>query len=149
MKPGINAYRLIKMFEGLSLKAYRCPAGIPTVGYGNTRYPNGKAVRMGETITKEQADSMLEYTVREFAEGVDKLVGKVSQNQFDALVSFAFNVGLGNFGKSTLLRKVNANPNDPSIRDEFLRWNKAAGKVLAGLTRRRGVEAGLYFKAEL
>jgi lysozyme len=69
----------------------------------------------------------------------------ISQSQFDALCSFAYNVGIGNLQKSTLIKKVNTNPSDPTIKDEFIKWNKGAGKVLAGLTKRRQAESDLYF----
>lgn len=137
---------LMHEFEGLRLEAYLCPAGIPTIGWGNTRYETGLPVKMGDRITKERADDLFDYWAFDFAEGVRKLVtSKLNDNQFSALVSFAYNVGLGNFGKSTLLKKLNINPNDPLIRDEFLRWDKAVGKVLSGLSRRRKAEADLYF----
>lgn len=139
---------LIKEFEGLRLNAYLCSAGVPTIGYGSTFYPNGGKVKMGDKLNDEkEAEFLLHKTVERFENGVNRLLDKtsVTQSQFDALVSFAFNLGLGNLEKSTLLRKVKTNPNDPSIADEFLRWNKAGGKVLAGLTRRREAEAKLYF----
>lgn len=140
---------LIKEFEGLRLNTYLCSAGVPTIGYGSTFYPNGDKVKMGDKLNDEkEAEFLLHKTVERFEKGVNRLLDKtsVTQSQFDALVSFAFNLGLGNLEKSTLLRKVKANPNDPSIADEFLRWNKAGGKVLAGLTRRREAEAKLYLE---
>lgn len=142
---------LIKEFEGLRLNAYLCSAGVPTIGYGSTFYPNGDKVKIGDKLNDEkEAEFLLHKTVERFEKGVDRLLDKtsVTQSQFDALVSFAFNLGLGNLEKSTLLRKVKANPNDPSIADELLRWDKAGGKVLAGLTRRREAEAKLYFVNE-
>lgn len=133
---------LIKKFEGLKLKVYKCPAGIWTVGYGHT----GSDVYPGLTINAETAGKLLDEDLRKFERAVDRLV-KVSlrQSQFDALVSFTYNLGEGNLEKSTLLRKVNTNPGDPAIANEFLRWDKAGGKVLAGLTERRKAEAELYF----
>lgn len=132
---------LIAAHEGLKLKAYLCPAGVPTIGYGHT-----KGVRMGDTITPDQADKFLREDLADAEKAVNAQGLKINQNQYDALVSFTFNVGVGNFGKSTLLKKVKANADDPAIRNEFARWNKGGGKVLPGLTRRRKDEADLYFK---
>ena len=138
---------LIKHFEGCKLKAYQCSAKKWTIGFGNTFYEDGSPVLPGHAITQEKADELFELIANEFAEKVSKLVtSMVTLNQFGALVSFAYNCGVVNLQKSTLLKKVNSNPNDQSIRAEFLKWNKAAGKVLAGLTRRREAEASLYFK---
>ncbi len=138
---------LIKSFEGLKLNAYKCSANKETIGYGNTFYEDGTPVKMGDTITKERAESLFELISDSFAAKVKPVVtSAVNENQFAALVSFAYNCGIGNLKSSTLLRKVNANPNDTTIRAEFLKWNKASGKVLAGLTRRREAEANLYFK---
>jgi lysozyme len=138
---------LIKSFEGLKLNAYKCSANKETIGYGNTFYEDGSPVKMGDTITKERADSLFELIADSFAVKVKICIQKdINENQFAALVSFAYNCGIGNLKSSTLLRKVNTNPNDATIREEFLKWNKASGKVLAGLTRRREAEANLYFK---
>jgi lysozyme len=138
---------LIKEFEGCKLKAYQCSAKKWTIGYGNTFYEDGKPVLPGHAITQEKANQLFEIIANDFSAKVAKLVtANVSENQFGALVSFAYNCGIANLQKSTLLRKVNANHNDPTIRAEFLKWNKAGGKVLAGLTRRREAEANLYFK---
>ena len=140
---GLN---IIKKHEGRKLTAYICPAGKPTIGYGNTFYANGKPVKMGDKITKLEAESLLVIVVNQFASRVLNVLKKpVTQNQFDALVSFAYNTGIGNFSRSTLLRKVNANPNDATIAGEFAKWNKGGGVVLRGLTRRRKEESDLYF----
>lgn len=137
---------LIKQFEGCSLKAYLCPANVPTIGYGSIRHPNGNKVKIGETITKKQAEEYLLHEVKQFELAVDAMCrDDINQNQFNALVSFAFNLGAGSLRSSTLLKKVNANPNDPFIRNEFLKWNRAGGVILAGLTRRREAESNLYF----
>lgn len=148
MKVSDTCIRLIKLFEGCKLTAYKCPAGIPTIGWGSIKYPDNKPVKLGDTISQLRADDMLKWEVELKAQGVTKhlLNTKVNQNQFDALVSFAYNCGVGALGSSTLIKKVRNNPNDPSIRTEFGKWNKAAGKELAGLTRRRKLEADLYFK---
>ena len=142
-----KGYLLITKHEGLKLKPYLCPAKIPTIGYGNTYYPDGKRVTLlDKDITKKEAFDMFKEVANRFAKRVDTLVtSNINQNQFNALVSFAYNVGTGNFSSSTLLKKVNKNPDDLTIKDEFLRWNKAGGKVINGLTNRRNEEADLYF----
>lgn len=140
---------LMHEFEGLRLQSYLCPAGIPTIGWGNTRYESGRRVKLGETITKERADALFLWWANSFATQVMQSIPKgviLSENQFSALVSFAYNVGIANLRTSTLLRMVIASPNNPDIRAQFLRWNRAGGQVLAGLTRRREAEANLYFK---
>lgn len=144
MKPSEACYKLIASFEGKRLKAYQDSVGVWTIGYGTTFYPDGSKVKQGDSITEEKADFLLKWQVLEKSAGVAKLVD-VSQNKFDALVSFAYNLGLGALKKSTLLKKVLVNPNDPSIEAEFLKWNKANGIVLNGLTKRRQAEADLFF----
>ncbi len=146
---------LIAQFEGLRLKPYLCSAGVPTIGYGSTFYPSGRKVTMQDKpITQETAFWMLKQVANMFAKDVDSLVtSNINQNQFNALVSFAFNLGSDidadnipeGLGDSRLLRRVNANPNDPEIAREFVKWNKAGGRVLDGLTKRRLKEAELYF----
>ncbi len=142
-----KGYLFITKHEGLRLKPYLCPAKIPTIGYGNTYYPDGKRVTLlDKDITKQEAFEMFKEIANRFAKRVDTLViSNINQNQFNALVSFAYNVGTGNFAISTLLKKVNKNPNDLTIKAEFLKWNKANGKVINGLTNRRIEEADLYF----
>jgi len=140
MKASEKAYSLIRRFEGLRLTAYRCPAGVWTVGYGHT---SGVVPEM--TITKERATEFLKQDII-VAEGiVNAECINLRQCQFDAIVSFVFNVGGGNFRKSTLLKKIRANPDDNSIMDEFLRWVYAKGVVLPGLQKRRLAEMKLYF----
>lgn len=136
-------------FEGLRLTSYLCPARVWTIGWGNTRYEDGSPVRQGQTITRQRADELFLNIVNlEFVPGVRRLVARqLNENQFSALVSFAYNIGIGNLKTSTLLRMVNDNPNNPAIREQFMRWNRAGGQVLAGLTRRRQAEADLYFRA--
>jgi lysozyme len=138
---------LIKTFEGLSLKPYLCPAKIPTIGYGNTFYENGKKVSLKDSIiTESRATDLLRFTMSKFEQYVDSYcVDTITQNQFDALVSFCFNLGPANLKSSTLLKKVNKDPNDPTIRKEFMKWTKAGGRTLKGLVRRREAEADLYF----
>jgi len=142
-KAGID---LMHDFEGCRLEAYLCPASVPTIGYGSTYYEDGRPVKLGDAITQERADQLFEAIAEDFAKRVRSLLKiGLNENQFSALVSFTYNVGVANLKKSTLLKKVNINPSDPTITDEFLKWNKAGGKVLAGLTRRREQEAKLYF----
>lgn len=138
-----NCIDLIKKFEGLSLKSYKCPAGLWTIGYGNTMFEDGNKVKENQSILIDRAEKLLTFWVNKYAERI-KL--NVNQNQFDALVSFAYNVGIGTFNSSTLKKKVTAYPNDPTIRDEFMKWTKSNGKELGGLVRRRESEANLYFK---
>lgn len=136
---------LIKRFEGCKLKAYKCPAGVWTIGFGNTFYEDGSKVEEGDVISQERADELFDVIISDFVRMTDLLVkSDVTENNFSALVSFTFNVGTGNLKKSTLLKKVNANPKDPSIRAEFMKWTRANNVVLKGLVRRREAEAKLY-----
>ena len=147
MKLNKEGADLIKFFEGCKLKAYQCSAGKWTIGYGNTFYEDGSPVIAGHAITKEKAESLFSLIANDFSRKVDPLVtDKVNENQLAALISFAYNCGVGNLKSSTLLKKVNADPSDITIRNEFMKWNKASGKVLNGLTKRREAEANLYFK---
>jgi lysozyme len=134
---------MIKGWEGCRLTAYKCPAGVFTIGYGHT----GKDVKAGMTITQAQADALFEADVNNFAQKVEtRLKGvPVNNNQFDAITSLAYNIGLVALDKSTLLKKVKENPNNPSIRTEFAKFNHAGKVVLPGLTRRRAEEANHYF----
>lgn len=141
-----NGLKLIKEFEGFRANAYLDSAGIWTIGYGTIRYENGNKVKPGEVITLEDAEIALITDVNRRAGAVKGLVKKqINQNQLDALISFAYNLGLGALERSTLLKKVNMNPADPTIRDEFMKWVKAGGNVVQGLVNRRKKEADLYF----
>ena len=146
-KIGTKGLELIKSFEGLRLKPYLCPAKIPTIGYGNTFYEDGKKVTMKDPeITEQRATELLQDSLKGFEKYVDSYCrDDISQNQFDALVSFCYNLGPANLKSSTLLKKANVNPNDPTIAQEFLKWNKAGGRALKGLTKRRQAESDLYF----
>lgn len=148
MKVSNSGLSIIKKHEGLRLEPYLCPAKIPTIGYGNTYYEDGTKVTLKDPkITEERAEELLRVILKRYEDGVDRYVQvEINQNQFDALVSFAYNVGLGALQKSTLLRKINNDPCDENISYQFSRWNKAAGKVLKGLTKRRKEEAELYFR---
>jgi lysozyme len=147
LKLSQRGLELIKSFEGLKLKPYLCPASIPTIGFGNTYYPDGTKVKLTDpAITQEKAEELLKFLLVTYEKAVDSFCrDDISQGNFDALTSFAYNLGNGNLQKSTLIKKVNANPKDVTIADEFLKWNKANGSVLKGLTRRRQAEANLYF----
>ncbi len=147
MKLNAKGYDLIKGFEGLVLKPYKCSANISTVGYGNTYYENGVKVQMSDPpITKQRAEELLKHSADRYASKVANLLKKpVTQNQFNALVSFCFNIGSGALASSTLLKLVNINPNDAMIAKEFLRWNKVNKVPNNGLTNRRIKESALYF----
>lgn len=138
---------LIRNYEGFSSKPYLCSAGIPTIGYGATYYPNGQRVTLNDSpITEEWAEVMLSKMLEYYEKSVNALtVDSITQHQFDALVSFAYNCGVQNLRKSTLLRLVNANPNDPNIAGEFGKWVRAKGKVIKGLVKRRQAECQLYY----
>lgn len=140
MKTSPKGIALIKEFEGLRLKAYQCPGGVWTIGYGHTA-----GVKPGIVISEAQAEEYLKADLIAFERYLNGLGLALNQNQFDALVSFIYNVGTGNFSNSTLLRKVRANPQENSIMDEFLRWVYSKGRVLPGLQRRRLAEMKLYF----
>lgn len=130
----------IKVFEGLRLEAYRDVVGVVTIGYGST----GKHVYMGMLISEDEAEALLRKDISRFEECVNAYVtADITQHQFDSLVSFAFNVGCGALKKSTLLRRLNADRHRDAA-DQLLRWDKAGGKRLAGLTRRRKMERELF-----
>ena len=147
MLPSQNCIDLIKKFEGLFLKSYLCPASIATIGYGSTMWNDGKKVELGQKITLEGAEILLMWELKNKANALHRL--NLNQNQFDALMSFIYNIGISAFLNSTLFKKALANQNDETIRNEFMRWNKAKvnGKmvVLKGLNNRRIAESNLYF----
>lgn len=135
---------LLKRFEGCKLKAYRCPAGVCTIGYGHTSSAGAPEVVDGMTITQAQADEILRQDLLKFERSVQDLVKvKLTQNQFDVLVDFAYNAGLGNLKSSTLLKKVNAGDLD-AVPGELMKWTKGGGKMLPGLVRRRQAEAAWW-----
>lgn len=162
LSPGEKAYTLIKHFESCFLKSYQGKAdrkGVYTIGWGTIMYPDGKRVQLGETITQEKADSLLQWEVETKAKALRGLLRnmKLRQSQFDALISFAYNLGVGALEKSTLLRKMRLNPNDSTIAGyslingmgrpascEFLKWVYSNSKEQKGLIRRRTAEAHLY-----
>lgn len=148
MKPSINCINLIKQFEGYFENAYLCPANVPTIGYGSIKWLDGKFVQLGEKINFLTAEKLLMHEVESSVKYLDGL--NLNQNQFDACLSFIYNLGANNFIHSTMIKKIKKNPNDESIANEFMRWNKAVvnGKLteLKGLTRRRKAESDMYFK---
>jgi len=154
------ASNICREFEGLVLKAYICPAGYWTIGYGNRFYEDGTPVRKGQIITKERAEALLLNTLLDYDRQITPVItANITINQRAALLDFAFNAGpdidadtvAEGLGDSTLLKYVNANPNDPKIKTEFLRWTKARNtktgllEVSPGLVRRRTREANTYF----
>ena len=145
MKISSRGLELIKDFEGFSSTSYLCVAKIPTIGWGNTFYEDGTKVKLGDQISKTDALKLLEVVAnRDFADKIfPSIKVKVTQNQFDAMVSLAYNIGAGAFLKSTLLKKVNAG-DFAGAGEEFLRWNKANGKEVLGLTKRREREKQLF-----
>jgi len=146
METSEKGIALIKRFEGLKLNAYLCSAGVPTIGYGNTYYPNGTKVKLGDTISKEQADELLIDILKKF-EGIvnRKLKVKVTQNQFDALVSHTYNTG----GSDTLFRLINTGSDKQTIKDWIeTRYITANGVKLNGLVRRRKAESDLFFQTD-
>lgn len=148
MQVSNNFFDLLIEFEGFIKCPYKDAVGIPTIGIGTTIYPDGSKVKMTDScVTIEKA----KYYVSEHIQYIEAFLTanlKLEQNQFDSLVSFIYNVGLGAFEKSTLFKKAKKDHNDPTIAAEFAKWNKAGGKVLRGLTTRRKKESDLYFKSE-
>ena len=136
---------LIKAFEGCKLEAYQDSVGVWTIGYGHTGPVNGEKITAGLTITKQDAEELIYNDIAQFEDGVNKLTQEldITQGMFDALVCFAYNVGLGNLAKSTLLKLLKQNK-VLEASEQFKHWNKAGGKELAGLTRRRNAEAELF-----
>lgn len=137
---------LIANFEGLKLKAYQDIAGIWTIGYGSTFNPfTNRKVQPGDTITKEEAYDWLQEHIKFFRGNVIKLL-KVpqSQKQINALTSLAYNIGIGAFRNSTLLRLLNSGAPAVQVADQFLRWNRSKGKISKGLINRRNLERELY-----
>jgi lysozyme len=141
MKCSQEGLALIKKFEGCRLKAYRCSANVLTIGYGHTG-----GVKEDDTISQPEADELLENDIAKFEEYVsDNVIVELKQYQFDALVAWTFNLGVGNLRSSTMLKKLNEYGDYNSVPSEMKRWNKAGGKTLDGLIRRRKAE-GLLFE---
>lgn len=140
MKTSNKGIELIKTYEGCRLSAYRCPAGVLTIGYGHT-----KGVREGSSITMAEAEDLLKKDLEYFENQLTKLNLGLTQCQFDALVSFCFNCGFSSFRNSTLYRRVKSHAPEAEIRSAFAMWNRGGGKVLPGLVKRRKAEADLFF----
>lgn len=144
MQTSEKGITLIKEFEGCRLTAYQDSVGVWTIGYGWTQPVDGKPIRAGMTIKQETAERLLKTGLVSYESDVSRLVKVgLTQGQFDALVSFTYNLGARSLSTSTLLRKLNAG-DYAAAADEFLRWNKAGGKALNGLTRRREAERALF-----
>ena len=144
MQTSDKGVALIKQFEGCKLTAYQDSVGVWTIGYGWTQPVDGKPIRAGMTIKQETAERLLKTGLVSYESDVSRLVKVgLNQGQFDALVSFTYNLGARSLSTSTLLRKLNAG-DYAGAAEEFLRWNKAGGKVLNGLTRRREAEHALF-----
>jgi lysozyme len=142
MKQSDQGIDLIKRFEGVRLKAYDDGVGVLTIGYGHT-----SGVHWGDVITEDEAENLLQEDLEDFEECVNDLVDvSLNQAQFDALVSFTFNVGCGAFRRSTLLRKLNKGDYKAAA-NQLLRWNRGGGRVLKGLVRRRQAERDLFLSA--
>ena len=143
MKISLEGLSLIKRFEGCRLEAYKCSAEVLTIGYGHTG-----GVKEDDTITQEEADKLLKADVFKFEKNVeDNVKVELNQSQFDALVAWTFNLGVGNLRSSTMLQKLN-NEDYTSVPSEMKRWNKAGGKTLDGLIRRRKAESLLFESKE-
>ena len=140
MKATNTAIELIKSFEQLRLNSYLCPAGVWTIGYGHT-----DGVNQGMLITEKTADGFLKQDIQKAEDEVNRIDADLTQEQFDALVSFVFNVGTQAFRVSTLRKLIERNPNDKKIADEFRRWVYAGNKMLPGLVKRREQEIKLYY----
>ena len=153
MKVGKNGSELIKKFEQFRNHPYIDAVGVPTIGWGNTYYEDGSTVEMTDKpLTRQRGNELHKFILEGFEDAVNRYVkSEINNNQFDALVSLAYNIGVGNFRSSTLLKRVNADPCDYDIEFQFKRWNK--GRVLGvlqelkGLTKRRNEEAYLYFQS--
>jgi lysozyme len=138
---------LLKKFEGCKLKAYLCPAGVCTIGYGHTSAAGAPMVNDGMTITQAQAEDILKRDIVKYEIAVMDLVKvKLTQNQFDVLTDFAYNAGVGNLKSSTMLKKINSGNLD-AVPAELMKWTKGGGKVLPGLIRRRQA-AGAWWTAQ-
>lgn len=140
MKPSQDCVDLVKSFEGFQSKAYKCPAGVLTIGYGTT-----ENVQAGDVVTETEAEEMLRNDLLDASKAVDELVDvELSQNQYDALVSFIYNVGREAFRNSTMLKLINAGKPAKDIGPQFERWVRAGGAVLTGLKKRREAERSLF-----
>lgn len=147
MQASSQCLNIIKQCEGFEAKPYLCPAGVPTIGYGSTRYTDGQAVKLTDPeITEQQAEDIMLTTLRDYEAAVMRYVtAPLNQNQFDALVDFAYNAGAQNLRKSTLLQLLNQQKYQDAA-DEFDKWIHGGGKILGGLVERRKLEKALFLK---
>lgn len=138
--------QLIKHFEGFSARAYICPAGYLTIGYGTVIDSASEQYLKSKVITEQEGKELILKDLEVFMRQTDALIKvKLNDDQYAAVLDFVYNCGAGNFKSSTLLKKINKNPLDATISAEFQKWTRANGKVLKGLVRRRNAEALLYF----
>ena len=144
MKISQKGIDLIKRFEGCKLYAYRDSVGVPSIGFGHT-----KGVKMGMSITQSQAESFLKDDLKPCEQALNRIGVNFTQNQFDALVSWIFNLGEGNFNASTLKKKILVRAASFEIADQIVRWVNAGGKVQTGLQKRRIAEANMYIGHDL
>lgn len=157
MKTNAAGIAILHEFESCRLRAYKCPAGVWTIGWGNTFYEDGRPVKEGDVITQERADSLFLFVLAKFEDQARRAItSKVNENQFSAFVSALYNIGPGSSQKSglirlkngqpsTLLKMINLNPSTPGIRDQFMAWISKGSSFENGLRRRRKAEADLYF----
>lgn len=144
----LSGQKFLTSVEGVKYTAYKDSGGVWTIGRGIIEYEDGTKVKKGDVIGKEREQKLFTNTLTKYVNNVNKVITKnLTQNQFNALVSFCYNIGIAGFNGSTLLKKVNANPNNPDIRNQFMRWVFDNGKKVTGLVNRRTKEADLYFAA--
>ncbi len=139
MKTSNTGRQLIKQYEGLRLQAYRCPAGIPTIGWGHT-----EGVKMGQCITEEEAEDLLTDDLMPVEKLLNSMHINFRQEQFDALASWIFNLGGGNFVSSTLCKRLQAGAEDEQVTDQLVKWVHSNGRPLTGLMKRRVEEANMF-----
>lgn len=147
----VSGQNFLAKAEGTRYTAYLDSVGIWTIGRGIIHYEDGTKVKKGDVITADREEKLFQNTVKKYVANVNaKVISAINQNQFNALVSICYNIGINGFNSSTLLRKVNKNPSDPTISNSFAVWNKGTIKgkkqVIQGLVNRRKSESDLYFK---
>jgi lysozyme len=138
--------QLIRTCEGVKQNAYLDSVGVPTIGWGSTFMPNGERVKIGDYLSLADCNTLLDAACKQRDGELNKLLGGtiLTQNQYDALFDFMYNLGVGNLASSTLLKKVLASPSDATIPDEFKKWIHAGASILPGLVKRRGLEISLW-----
>ncbi len=145
MNISIRGLDLIKEFEGFSATCYKDAVGLNTIGYGTLIDTKEEQYLLTATITKEEATELIRKDLKHVEDFVNKLNLKINQSMYDSILVLCYNIGCNAFKNSTILKKIVVNPNDTTIRTSWLQWNKAGGKALKGLTRRREAEVALYF----